>query len=54
MLHRHEGKKRIIAETDYDNLGSMAVMRKLGMRIEKNPYSDPPWLQVVGILDNLE
>jgi hypothetical protein len=29
-------------------------MRKLGMRIEKNPYPEPPWLQVVGILDNQE
>ena len=43
---------RVIAETDYDNLGSMGVMRKLGMRIEKNPYADPPWLQVVGVLEN--
>ena len=44
--------KRILAETNYDNLGSMGVMRKLGMRIEKNPHPDPPWLQVVGILEN--
>jgi hypothetical protein len=22
------------------------------MRIEKNPYPDPPWLQVVGVLEN--
>jgi ribosomal-protein-alanine N-acetyltransferase len=44
--------KRILAETNYDNLASMGVMRKLGMRIEKNPLSEPPWLQVVGILDN--
>ncbi|MBP1693766.1 MAG: family acetyltransferase [Chloroflexi bacterium] len=43
--------KQIIAETDYNNLGSMGVMRKLGMRIEKNPYSEPPWLQVVGVLE---
>jgi len=27
-------------------------MRKVGMRIEKNPFPDPPWLQVVGILEN--
>ena len=43
--------KRIIATTDYDNTGSMGVMRKLGMRIERNPLKEPPWLQVVGILD---
>ena len=42
--------KRIIAETSYDNLGSMGVMRRLGMRVERNPYPDPPWLQVVGVL----
>jgi [ribosomal protein S5]-alanine N-acetyltransferase len=45
--------KRIIAETNYDNLGSMGVMRKLGMQIEKNPLSGPPWLQVVGMLENI-
>jgi len=44
--------KRIVATTTYDNVASMGVMRKLGMRIEKNPYPDPPWLQVVGILEN--
>jgi ribosomal-protein-alanine N-acetyltransferase len=44
--------KRLIATTEYDNTASIAVMRKLGMRIEKNPFPDPPWLQVVGILDH--
>ena len=44
--------KRIVATTSYDNEASMGVMRKLGMRIEKNPYPDPPWFQVVGILEN--
>jgi ribosomal-protein-alanine N-acetyltransferase len=44
--------KRIIAETSYENQGSMGVMRKLGMRIEKNPLPEPPWLQVVGVLAN--
>lgn len=43
---------RVIATTSYDNLGSMAVMRRLGMRIERNPSPDPPWLQVVGVLEN--
>ncbi|MEW5989403.1 MAG: GNAT family N-acetyltransferase [Chloroflexota bacterium] len=40
--------KRIIATTSYDNAASQAVMRRLGMWIETNPYPDPPWLQVVG------
>ena len=44
--------KRIVATTTYDNVASMGVMRKLGMRIEKNPYPDPPWFQVVAILEN--
>ena len=43
---------RIIATTTYDNAASIGVMRKLGMRIEKNPFPDPPWLQIVGVLDN--
>lgn len=42
--------QRIVATTTYDNEASLAVMRKLGMRIERNPLSEPPWLQVVGIL----
>lgn len=46
------GLKRIIATTTYDNEASMSVMRKVGMRIEKNPYPDPPWFQVVGMLVN--
>jgi RimJ/RimL family protein N-acetyltransferase len=44
--------RRILAWTEYENENSMAVMRRLGMTIEKNPLSDPPWFQVVGILEN--
>jgi ribosomal-protein-alanine N-acetyltransferase len=44
--------KRIIATTDYDNIGSIGVMRKLGMNIENNPLAEPAWLQVVGVLEN--
>ena len=44
--------KRIIAITSYDNAASIGVMRKLGMRIGRNPFPDPPWLQVVGIREN--
>ena len=42
---------RIVATTSYDNAASVGVMRKLGMRIEQNPFPDPPWLQIVGILE---
>ncbi|MFN2199946.1 MAG: GNAT family N-acetyltransferase [Caldilineaceae bacterium] len=44
--------RRIVATTQYANTGSMGVMRSLGMRVGRNPFDDPPWLQVVGILDN--
>jgi [ribosomal protein S5]-alanine N-acetyltransferase len=44
--------KRIIATTEYDNHASQAVMRKLGMRLERNPQPTPPWLQIVGVLDH--
>lgn len=44
--------KLIVATTTYENVASIGVMRKVGMRIEKNPYPDPPWFQVVGILEN--
>ena len=48
----HLDLKRIIATTTYENVASIGVMRKVGMRIEKNPYPNPPWFQVVGILEN--
>jgi ribosomal-protein-alanine N-acetyltransferase len=45
--------RRIVATTEFDNDGSMGVMRRVGMRIEKNPTpGNPPYLQVVGILEN--
>jgi [ribosomal protein S5]-alanine N-acetyltransferase len=44
--------KRIVATTTFDNAASMGVMRKLGMHITRNPYPEPSWLQVVGILAN--
>lgn len=43
---------RIVATTTYDNLASQAVMRRLGMHVERNPFDVPPYLQVVGILQN--
>ncbi len=42
---------RIIATTEYTNEGSMGVMKRIGMTIEKNPYPDPIWFQIVGILE---
>ena len=43
---------RVVATTSYDNEASIGVMRRLGMRVERNPYPEPPWLQVVGVLAN--
>jgi RimJ/RimL family protein N-acetyltransferase len=44
---------RVVATTEYDNARSIAVMRRLGMRIERNPYPEvgPDWFQVVGIFE---
>ena len=44
--------RRIAATTNYDNLASQAVMRRLGMRLLRNPLPEPHWFQVVGLLDN--
>ncbi len=44
--------QRIVATTTYANAASIEVMQKVGMRIAKNLHPDPPWLQVVGILEN--
>ena len=48
----HLRLRRIVATTEYDNLASQAVMRKLGMSLERNPQADPLWLQIVGVLEN--
>ncbi|HMN59844.1 MAG TPA: GNAT family N-acetyltransferase [Anaerolinea sp.] len=48
----HLGIPRVIATTEFDNAASQAVMRKLGMRVERNPTGEPEWLQVVGWADN--
>ena len=44
--------ERIMAGTEYDNLASIGVMRRLGMRIERNPFAEPAWFQITGILEN--
>ncbi len=44
--------KRILATTEYENIASQNVMRKIGMQITRNPLPKPPWLQVVGVLEN--
>jgi RimJ/RimL family protein N-acetyltransferase len=51
---QHLQLRRVVATTTFDNVASIAVMRKLGMRILRNPHLDPPWLQVVGLLENRE
>jgi [ribosomal protein S5]-alanine N-acetyltransferase len=48
---RELSMKRIVATTTYENTRSIGVMRRLGMRIEKNPYPEPDWFQVVGVLE---
>lgn len=48
----HLKLKRIVATTTHDNIPSIKVMERIGMKIEKNPYAEPPWFQVVGILEN--
>ena len=51
MFQQHN-LQRMIATTDYDNEGSIAVMRKIGMTIERNPELEPPWFQIVGVKFN--
>ena len=43
--------RRIVATTEHDNTRSINVMRRLGMRLERNPRDEPHWFQTVGILD---
>ena len=42
---------RVVATTEHENTASIGVMRRLGMRIERNPEPEPEWLQTVGVLE---
>lgn len=42
---------RIVAGTERDNIASIGVMRAMGMAIEENPFPEPAWFQVTGILE---
>jgi ribosomal-protein-alanine N-acetyltransferase len=44
--------RRVIATTLDDNEASRAVMRRLGMRLERNPEPEPPWFRWVGVIEN--
>jgi RimJ/RimL family protein N-acetyltransferase len=46
------GLRRMVATTEHTNAASIGVMRRLGMRIERNTARAPFFLQVVGIMDN--
>ena len=46
----HLNLKRIMAMTRYTNAASIRVMEKAGMQIERNPYPEPAYLQIVGII----
>jgi RimJ/RimL family protein N-acetyltransferase len=43
---------RMVATTETSNAASAAVMRHLGMRVERNPEPAPFYMQVVGVLEN--
>ena len=45
------GLARVVATTEHANLASLGVMRRLGMRIERNPGPEPAWFQTVGVLE---
>jgi len=51
-LTRYEKLHRIIATTGYHNHASQAVMRKIGMTVERAEKPQPPNIFVVGVLDN--
>jgi RimJ/RimL family protein N-acetyltransferase len=50
-LFEQLGLARLVATTERDNTRSIAVMKRLGMRIQINPFPDPAYFQVVGILE---
>jgi ribosomal-protein-alanine N-acetyltransferase len=51
-MFEQQNLQRIIATTEYTNEGSIGVMRKIGMTIERNPLPEPHWSQIVGVKFN--
>ena len=49
---KHLRLKRILATTEYENIASQGVMQKVGMKMTRNPWPTPQWLQVVGVMEN--
>jgi RimJ/RimL family protein N-acetyltransferase len=47
----HLHLSRVVATTENDNLASQAVMRRIGMRVERNPYPEPHYFQTMGWID---
>jgi len=43
--------KRVVATTENDNLASAAVMRRIGMTVERNPFPEPAHFQIVGWIE---
>jgi RimJ/RimL family protein N-acetyltransferase len=43
--------KRIVATTENDNVASAAVMHRIGMTVERNPFPEPPHFQTVGWIE---
>lgn len=52
VMFREWHLRRVVATTEHTNTASVAVMRRLGMRIDRNPGPAPFFLQTVGVLDN--
>jgi RimJ/RimL family protein N-acetyltransferase len=44
--------RRVVATTEFENHASQRVMEKLGMTIRRNSTGNPPWCQVVAILNH--
>jgi RimJ/RimL family protein N-acetyltransferase len=43
------GLERVVATTKRTNAASIGVMRRLGMKVEENPYPEPWWFQTCGV-----
>ena len=44
--------RQVVATTQHGNIASQGVMRRLGMRLYKNPLAEPAWCQVVGKIEH--
>lgn len=44
--------RRVVANTNYDNVASQGVMKKIGMTLHRHTNDSPEYFQILGVIDS--